>query len=210
MSEYEIENIYRDSRINRIFEGTNEINRLLIPGTLMNKAQQGELPLIPAAMKLQEDLLTYMPSFEIAEGTLEEEEQLVENAKKIFLMVAGIAVETFQQNLKSQQEILRDLADIAIETFAMESALLRAKKAVEINGEDKEQAKIDLTKAYIYHSFPKVDSFARHALSAMEEGDMLRTQLSVLKKLTRLQPINEVKLKREIAKRLLAAEKYVV
>lgn len=210
MSEYEIENIYRDSRINRIFEGTNEINRLLIPGTLMNKAQKGELPLLPVIMKLKEELLTYIPSLEIAEGTLEEEEKLVENAKKIFLMVAGIAVDTYQQNLKSQQEILRDLADIAIEIFAMESALLRTKKAIAKNGEAKEQTKIDLTKGYIYHAFPKVESFARHALCAIEEGDMLLTQLSILKKLTRHQPINEVKLKRAIAKRVLEAEKYVV
>ncbi|WP_044641970.1 acyl-CoA dehydrogenase family protein [Risungbinella massiliensis] len=210
MSEYEIENLYRDSRINRIFEGTNEINRLLIPGTLMGKAQKGELPLIPAAMKLQEELLLYMPSLEEEEGALEAEKKLVENAKKIFLMVAGVAVESFGTKLDSQQEILRDLADIAIETFAMESALLRSLKAIAHNGEVKEQSKIDLTTAFIYHSFQKVDAFARHALCSIEEGDMLRTQLSVLKKLTRVQPINEVKLKRGIAKRVLEAEKYVV
>lgn len=210
MSEYEIENLYRDSRINRIFEGTNEINRLLIPGTLMRKATKGELPLIPAAMKLQEELLLYMPSFEEATELLEEEKKMMENAKKIFLMVAGLAVEAYGTKLDSEQEILRDLADIAIETFAIESVLLRTLKAVENNGEAKEEAKVDLAKAFIYQSFQKVDAFARHALSAIEEGDVLRTQLSVLKKLTRTQPLNEVAIKRRIAKRVLQAEKYTV
>ncbi|TCP66509.1 acyl-CoA dehydrogenase family protein [Baia soyae] len=211
MSEYEIENLYRDSRINRIFEGTNEINRLLIPGTLIKMAMKGELPLLQAAMALQEELLEYMPSLPDEDAAvLEEETKLVSHAKKIFLMVAGLAVQKYEQALEREQEILRDLADIAIEIFAMESALLRTQKAIAKNGEEKEQAKIDLTVGFVYESFQKVDAFARHTLAAMEEGDVLRTTLSMLKKFTRVQPLNEVALKRRIAKRVLDAEKYTV
>jgi alkylation response protein AidB-like acyl-CoA dehydrogenase len=211
MNEYEIENMYRDARINRIFEGTNEINRLLIPATLMRKAMKGELPLLQAGMELQEELLSMMPYIPEEDApALEAEEHLVENAKKVFLMVAGLAVQKYEAELNKEQEILRDIADIAIETFAMESALLRTKKAISKNGEDKEQAKIDLTRAFIYESFQRVESFARHTLAALEEGDVLRTQLSVLKRLTRLEPLNEVALKRTIAARILDAEKYVV
>lgn len=211
MNEYEIENMYRDSRINRIFEGTNEINRLIIPATLMRKALKGELPFLQAAQDLQEELLTMMPYFPDEDApVLEAEEHYVENAKKIFLMVAGLATQKYGEKMQKEQELLRDLADIAIETFAMESALLRTKKAILKNGEENEQAKIDYTVAFIYASMQKVDALARHALAAIEEGDVLRTQLSVLKKLTRIQPVNEVELKRRIAARIIDAEKYVV
>jgi alkylation response protein AidB-like acyl-CoA dehydrogenase len=211
MQEYEIENMYRDSRINRIFEGTNEINRLLIPATLMRKAMKGELPLIQAAQELQEELLTMMPTLPEEEpALLEEEADLIENAKKIFLMSAGLAVEKYQMELEKQQEILRDIADIAIEVYAMESAWLRAKKALDKEGEEKARLKADLTRAYVYEAFPRVEQRARHILSAMEEGDVLRTQLSVLRKLTRYTPINEVALKRSIAKQVLEADGYVV
>ncbi|MGB0090285.1 MAG: acyl-CoA dehydrogenase family protein [Planifilum fulgidum] len=211
MQEYEIENMYRDSRINRIFEGTNEINRLLIPATLMRKAMKGELPLIQAAQELQEELMTMMPMLPEEEpALLEEEANLIENAKKIFLMSAGLAVEKYQMELEKQQEILRDIADIAIEIYAMESAWLRAKKALDKEGEEKARLKADLTRAYVYEAFPRVEQRARHILSAMEEGDVLRTQLSVLKKLTRYTPINEVSLKRSIAKQVLEADGYVV
>jgi hypothetical protein len=210
MNEYEIENMYRDSRINRIFEGTNEINRLLIPAMLMRKAMKGELPFLQAAQDLQEELLTMMPYLPDEDApVLEAEENLIENAKKIFLLTAGLAVQKYEEQLQKEQEILRDIADIAIETFAMESALLRTKKAIAKNGEAKEQAKIDLTRAFVYDSFQRVDALARHTLAALEEGDVLRTQLSVLKKLTRFQPLNEVELKRNIAARILDAEKFV-
>lgn len=211
MQEYEIENMYRDSRINRIFEGTNEINRLLIPATLMRKAMKGELPLIQAAQALQEELLMMMPTLPEEEpALLEEEANLIDNAKKIFLMTAGLAVEKYQQELEKQQEILRDIADIAIEIYAMESAWLRAKKALDKEGEDKARLKAELTRAYVHEAFPRIEQRARHTLSAMEEGDVLRTQLSVLKKLTRYTPINEVALKRSIAKQILEKEGYAV
>jgi alkylation response protein AidB-like acyl-CoA dehydrogenase len=211
MNEYEIENMYRDSRINRIFEGTNEINRLLMPATLMRKVMKGELPLLQAAQDLQEELLTYMPSLpDDDQAVLEEETGRVEMAKKIFLMISGLAVQKYEEQLNKEQEILRDIADIMTEIFAMESTLLRTQKAIARNGEEKEQGKIDLTRAFIYESFQRIEAFARHTLAALEEGDMLRTQLSILRKLTRINPLNEVELKRTIAARVLEAQKYVV
>lgn len=211
MQEYEIENMYRDSRINRIFEGTNEINRLLIPATLLRKTMKGELPLLQAAQSLQEELLTMMPSLPEEEpAPLEEEAKLIDMAKKIFLMTAGLAVEKYQQKLEKEQEILRDSADICIEIYAMESAWLRAKKALDREGADKAQAKVDMVQAYVYDAFGRIEKKARRILSAMEEGDVLRTQLSILRKLTRHEPINEVALYRRIAARVIEAEKYVV
>ncbi len=208
MQEYEIENMYRDSRINRIFEGTNEINRLLIPGTLMKKAMKGELPFMEAAAGLQQELMMFMPP-EIGDEPLEQEKHWVEMSKKIFLMIAGSAVQKYQQDLEKEQEILSNIADIAIETFAMESALLRTLKAVEKNGTDAEQHKIDLTRAFAAESFEKVEKLARESLAAMEEGDTLRTMLSILRRLTRHMPMNSVALKRRIAAKVLENDGYV-
>lgn len=208
MQEYEIENMYRDSRINRIFEGTNEINRLLIPGTLMKKAMKGELPFMEAAAGLQQELMMFMPP-EIGDEPLEQEKHWVEMSKKIFLMIAGSAVQKYQQDLEKEQEILSNIADIAIETFAMESALLRTLKAVEKNGVDAEQHKIDLTRAFAAESFEKVEKLARESLAAMEEGDTLRTMLSILRRLTRHMPMNSVALKRRIAAKILENDGYV-
>ncbi|PTM56506.1 acyl-CoA dehydrogenase family protein [Desmospora activa] len=211
MQEYEIENMYRDSRINRIFEGTNEINRLLIPATLLRKAMKSELPLMEKTAGLQEELMMMMPTLsEEAPELLETEGKMIEHAKKIFLMTAGLAVEKYQTKLENEQEILRDVADIAIEIFAMESALLRAKKRVEQVGEEKAATPIELTTAYVYEAFPLIEQKAKRILATMEEGDILRTQLSILKKLTRFEPINEVTLKRKIAARILEEERYVV
>lgn len=211
MQEYEIENMYRDSRINRIFEGTNEINRLLIPATLLRKAMKGELPLLQVVQGLQEELMMMMPSLAEEEpALLEAEAERIEMAKKIFLMMAGLAVEKYQMELEKEQEILSEVADLAIEIFAMESAWLRAKKALDKDGEEKAMAKIELTRAYIYEALPRIESKGRRILAAMEDGDVLRTQLSILRKLTRHEPINEVALNRAIAKRIIDEEKYVV
>lgn len=211
MQEYEIENMYRDSRINRIFEGTNEINRLLIPATLLRKAMKGELPLMEKAAGLQEELMMMMPALAEKEpALLEIEGKMIEHAKTIFLLTAGLAVEKYQTKLENEQEILRDIADIAIEIFAMESALLRTRKRLDQVGEEKAAASIDLTTAYVYEAFPLIEQKAKRILAAMEEGDTLRTQLSILKKLTRFESINEVALKRKIAARILQEERYAV
>ncbi|MCM3271958.1 acyl-CoA dehydrogenase family protein [Paenibacillus elgii] len=207
--EYRIERIYRDSRINRIFEGTNEINRLLIPGTLIKRAMKGELPLMQKAMGLQSELLSLVPG-QTFEGTLEQENHLLAMAKKIFLMVGAQAVQKYQTKLDQEQEILSHLADIMISVFAMESALLRTKKQIAAGGEGKALNATDMTTVFVHESFARIEEWAKEVLAAMESGDMLRTQLSVLKKLTRKTPINAIEIKREIASRVIEAEKYVV
>ena len=207
--EYPAERIYRDSRINRIFEGTNEINRMIIPGTLLRKAMKGELPLLAAAKKLQEELLT--PSMPVEDTSfLGEQKQIVEKAKKIVLMVAGTAAQKYGQKIQEQQEVLGKTADLVIETFAMESALLRALKAYEAGGEEAAAMKGLLAKIYINDSIGRMDLWAKEALAAIEEGDVLRTQLVALRKLARYNPINSVAAKRQAADAVIAAEEYVV
>ncbi|MBD8498650.1 acyl-CoA dehydrogenase family protein [Paenibacillus arenosi] len=207
--EYKIERIYRDSRINRIFEGTNEINRLLIPGTLVKKAMKGELPLMQKAQGLQAELMQLVPG-QTFEGTLEHEAHLLSMAKKIFLMIGGLAVQKYAMELEKQQEVLSNLADVMILVYAMESALLRTRKMIAKIGEAKAVNAIEMTKVYIHEAFDDVDRFAKEALATMETGDVLRTQLSILKKLTRNTPMDTVAIKRGIAARVISAEKYIV
>lgn len=209
IQEYPIERIYRDSRINRIFEGTNEINRLLIPGTLVKRAMKGELPLMQKAMKLQAELMEPMPTQEF-EGTLEPETHLLAMAKKIFLMTGAQAVQKYQLKLEQEQEILSHLSDIMISIFAMESALSRTKKCIDRSGEDKAGLAIAMTVAFVQEQFGRIEAWAKEVLAAMESGDVLRTQLSVLKKLTKRSAVNTLELKRQIASKVIEAEKYVV
>lgn len=209
IQEYKVERMYRDARINRIFEGTNEINRLLIPGTLIKRAMKGELPLMQKAMALQAELMEPMPS-QIFEGTLEQEAHMLAMAKKIFLMAGAQAVQKYQMKLEQEQEVLSHLADMMISVFAMESALLRTRKLIAGSGEAKARNAIDMTTIFVHEEFAKIDNWAKETLSAMETGDMLRTQLSILKKLTRHSPANTLGLKRQIAARVIAAEQYVV
>ncbi|WP_373230030.1 acyl-CoA dehydrogenase family protein [Cohnella sp.] len=208
IQEYTIERIYRDSRINRIFEGTNEINRLLIPGTLIKRAMKGELPLLQKAKALQSELLQFMPG-QLFEGVLEEEAHLVATAKRIFLMAGGAAVQKYQMMLEQEQEVLSHLADIMIQIFAMESALLRTQKRMNKQGEQKASTAIEMTRIFVHEAFEQIETFAKNILSAIEEGDSLRTQLSVLKKLTRHTAWNTIQAKRRIAAQVIQAEKFV-
>lgn len=210
--EYKVERIYRDSRINRIFEGTNEINRMLIPGTLLKKAMKGELPLLQRAQALQSELLQPMslPAFE---GPLEKEAYRVGQAKKTFLAIGGLAVQKLGLRLEQEQEVLCVLADLMIQTFAMESVLLRAQKMLGRNGsKDAEQARLAgaMAEVFIQEAMEKVESHAKAALAALESGDGLQMQLSVLKKLMRAPLANTIALKREIAARVIRSEQYVV
>jgi alkylation response protein AidB-like acyl-CoA dehydrogenase len=206
IQEYPIERMYRDSRINRIFEGTNEINRLLIPDMLLRKAMKGELPLLAAAQGLQQELMGMLPTPDES-APLGTERHLLSMAKKVFLFVGGSAVQKYMQALKDEQEILANLADIIIEIYAMESAVVRAEKAL-AGGLDAEN-KLDMVKVYVPEAMSRIEGFARNILAAMEEGDMLRTQLAVLRKLTRFQPVNAKEIKRRIARRVIDAEKYL-
>ncbi|HZG77535.1 MAG TPA: acyl-CoA dehydrogenase family protein, partial [Paenibacillus sp.] len=207
VQEYKIERIYRDSRINRIFEGTNEINRMLIPGTLLKKAMKGELALLQKAQALQEELMSPAATAS-AENPLDEAAQRVATMKKLFLFVGGIAVQQYGMNLEKEQEALAHLADLMILTYASESALLRTRKRVEAAGEAKAANAIAMTRVYAQEAFEEAERIARRQLAAMSEGDTLRTQLSIVKKLTRHQPANAVALKREIAARVADGERY--
>lgn len=209
IQEYKIERIYRDSRINRIFEGTNEINRLLIPATLMKKAFKGELPLVQKAQTLEKELLQMIPG-QAFHGLLEEERHLLDMAKKIFLMTSGLAVQKYQQQLEEEQEVVSHLSDLVIQIFAMESVLLRTQKRLEKWGEEKNQLAINMTKVFIFSAMDQVEASAKEILAHIAEGDVLRTQLSMLKKLTRRSVLPIIDLKRSIASRVVEAEKYVV
>ncbi len=200
MQEYEIENMYRDSRINRIFEGTNEINRLLIPGTLLKKALSGELALMASIKQLHKEILNYTPTLDEENSPLDLVGKIVQNSKKIFLLIAGTAVDKYQDKLEQEQEILRDIADIVMLLFAVESAMLRTKKA-------EDQTKTELTLAFAYEIKEKVEHAARHALTAIFTGDELTTHLAILRRYSRIQPINEVELKRSIAKKIFDSQK---
>ncbi|WNQ13054.1 acyl-CoA dehydrogenase family protein [Paenibacillus aurantius] len=209
IQEYKVERIYRDSRINRIFEGTNEINRLLIPGTLIKRAMKGELPLLQKAMGLQAELLQPMPA-QVFEGTLEQEAHLIAMAKKIFLLAGAQAVQKYQMKLEQEQEVLSRLADMMIDVYAAESALARTRKLLDRNGEAKAGLAVNMTTLFIHEAFGRIEEKAKEVLAAMEEGDMLRTQLSVLKKLTRSIPVNAIELKRQVGARVVQAERYVL
>lgn len=209
MQEYEVERIYRDSRINRIFEGTNEINRLLVPGTFLRKAMKGELPLLQKAQGLQEELLMMMPE-EIEDAPLAQEKYLVKNAKKIGLLAAGMAATRFGTKLEAEQEVLVNIADIANNLFAMESAVLRAEKAIARDGAEKAAQKILYTEIFCQEAMEQIERDAKETLIASVEGDDLRMMLSALRKLTRYNPKNLIKLKREASVKLIDAEKYVV
>ncbi|RFU63812.1 acyl-CoA dehydrogenase family protein [Peribacillus glennii] len=209
MQEYEIERAYRDSRINRIFEGTNEINRLLVPGTFLKKAMKGELPLLQKAQALQEELMMMMPE-EPGDEPLAQEKILVRNAKKIGLLAAGLAAQKFGTKLEQEQEILVNIADIASFAYAMESVVLRTEKAIAAAGLEKSQQKVLYTEIFCQEAFNQIEQHAKETLIASESGDTLRIMLSALRKLTRHSPINVIAKKREASVKIIETEKYAL
>ncbi|MCH7322995.1 acyl-CoA dehydrogenase family protein [Solibacillus sp. MA9] len=209
MAEYEVERIYRDSRINRIFEGTNEINRMIVPGTFMKKALKGELPLLQVAQELQNELLMLMPE-EIGNEALEQEKYLVKNAKKIAVLAAGAAAQRFGAKLDAEQEVLVNIANIANQLYAMESAVIRTQKAIARDGEEKAAQKILYTQIFCQEAFAEIEKEAKETLIASVEGDNARLILSALRKLTRNNPYNLILKKRQASVKLIEAEKFVV
>ncbi|MEH7096199.1 acyl-CoA dehydrogenase family protein [Neobacillus vireti] len=209
MQEYPIERAYRDARINRIFEGTNEINRLLVPGTLVKKALKGELPLFQKALALQEELMMLMPE-EPGDEPLAQEKYLVRNAKKIALLASGLAAQKFGKALESEQEILANIADIVSNVYAMESVVLRTEKAIANGGLDKNQQKLLYTQIFCQEAFNEIEATAKESLVAIEQGDTLRMMLTSLRKFTRHQPINVIAKKRAAADVVIEAERYTV
>jgi alkylation response protein AidB-like acyl-CoA dehydrogenase len=206
--DYPVCRAYRDSRVNRIFEGTNEINRMLIIQMLLKRAMGGSLPLIPAAMKLSDEILAG-PSFEEApEGVLADEARVVANAKKIFLQAAGGAVQRFREKLAEEQELIAALANIVMEVYAMESCLLRAQKAAAAKGEAGASVMIDAARVFIADAAERVDHEARRALAAVHEGDMLTTQIAVLKRFGKRSAVDTIGLRRKVAAAVQSQDRY--
>ena len=206
--DYPVCRAYRDSRINRIFEGTNEINRMLIIQMLMKRAMGGQLPLIPAAMKLGDEILAG-PSFEeTPEGPLAEEVRVIANAKKMFLQAAGGAVQKFREKLAEEQELIGALANIVMEIYAMESSLLRAQKAAASKGEAAVSVMIDAARVFIADAAERVDHEAKRAIAAVHEGDMLITQMAVLKRFGKRPSVDTIALRRRLAAAVQAQDRY--
>ncbi|MDP5272935.1 acyl-CoA dehydrogenase family protein [Chengkuizengella axinellae] len=208
--EYKVERIYRDSRINRIFEGTNEINRLLIPDMLFRKAMKGELPVMEVAANLEQELVAYMPPMVDEDTPLEKEKAMLASAKKIFLMVGGTAVKKYKQALQEEQEILEIISNLAIQIYALESTILRTEKAIAKDGVDKAKQKLNLTTTFAHESFAKIESLAKEGIVSMDDGDSALMVLSILKKLVRFKPKNLLHIKREIADKIIQSDQYTV
>jgi alkylation response protein AidB-like acyl-CoA dehydrogenase len=206
--DYPVARAYRDSRINRIFEGTNEINRLLIIQMLMKRAMAGVLPLISAATKLGDEVLAG-PSFEeSASGPFAEEERVLEQAKKVFLLASGAAMQKFREKLADQQEIVASLSNIVMDIYAMESSLRRAQKASAKRGEAAASVMVDAARAYMYDAMDRIEKEARTALAATAEGDTLVTQLAVLRRFAKHAPVDTIALRRRVAEAVLAQDRY--
>jgi alkylation response protein AidB-like acyl-CoA dehydrogenase len=207
VKDYPAERHYRDARVNRIFEGTNEINRLLIPGMLARRAVKGDLPIIAAAKALQDELLG-PPALSAADDSLlSEERRAVEAFKKTALMVFGLAMQTYGPKLADQQEVLMDIADIMIDVFSAESAVLRAAAPAERTPRAALQA--DAARVFVNDASMRIDASARQALAAMTQGDTLRTMLAALRRLLKFVPIDTVTLRRRLADEAVGRGGYI-
>jgi len=206
--EYSISRGYRDSRINRIYEGTNEINRLLTVDMILKRAMKGKLDLMGPAMAVSKEL-TSIPEFGNDDETaFAKEQKAIVKMKKCILMVAGAAVQKLMMKIQDEQEILMNIADMAIETFAAESALLRVMKMVDKQGEAASQNQVDIMHCYLNDAVDKVNKAGKEAINAFASGDEQRMMLLGLKRFTKIEPFNSKDARRRIADKLIAENKY--
>ncbi|MBL7757078.1 MAG: acyl-CoA dehydrogenase family protein, partial [Chitinophagaceae bacterium] len=207
-AEYNISRAYRDSRINRIYEGTNEINRLLTLDMTLKRAMGGRLDLMGPAMAVQKELMS-IPDFGTAdEAPFAREQKLVANLKKAILMTAGAAVQKLMMKIESEQEVLMNLADMAIETFNAESVLLRVMKMTETNGEEAIRLHQDIMRTYLYDAADRVNKAGKDAINSFAEGDEQRMILMGLKRFTKADPFNSKDARRRIADKMIAEGRY--
>ncbi len=209
-ADYPAEKAYRDSRINRIFEGTNEINRMLIPGQLMKRAIKGKVGLLQAAKALQDEILNPTMSLDEDTSLLAAETKLAQNAKKTALMVLGTAAQKYMMGLSEQQEVLINCADIIMVAYQMETAILRAKKYADKNGEEAAGRYIDMASVFCNDAIQRVEAKAKNTIAAIAEGDEGRTLLVALKRFTKNNaPVNTIAARQRIADTMIAANTYV-
>jgi hypothetical protein len=207
-AEYNISRAYRDSRINRIYEGTNEINRLLTLDMTLKRAMQGRLNLMGPAMEVSKELMS-IPGFGAdEEGAFVKEKKLVANLKKAILLTAGAAAQKLMMKIEKEQELLMNIADMAIETFNAESVLLRVMKIAEEKGESAAAVFTDIMRTYLYDAADKVNKSGKDAINAFAEGDEQRMILMGLKRFTKAEPFNSKEARRRIAEKMIGEEKY--